>query len=142
VTISICSWNFGSTSSIEQRTFKYHSKKNLDKIIALNDATGKKCPNKPGHVLFKLCLKKHINLQAPRYINQEDSQKISRIKHGKIIAIPFSDDMDLIDHLLNHFSCFIFTVAFSYSKQPNMPNQASVNNYCTDKHDNKREKRK
>jgi hypothetical protein len=102
----------------------------------------KKCPNKPGHVLFKLCLKKHINLQAPRYINQEDSQKISRIKHGKIIAIPFSDDMDLIDHLLNHFSCFIFTVAFSYSKQPNMPNQASVNNYCTDKHDNKREKRK
>jgi hypothetical protein len=23
-----------------------------------------------------------------------------------------------------------------------MPNQASVNNYCTDKHDNKREKRK
>jgi hypothetical protein len=41
VTLSICSWNFGSTSSIEQRTFKYHSKKNLDKIIALNDATGK-----------------------------------------------------------------------------------------------------
>jgi hypothetical protein len=53
-------------------------------------------------------------------MNLKDLQKIYRIKHEQDnIVVPFSDDMDLIDHLLHHFSCFIFTVAFSYCKQPN-----------------------